>query len=160
MLVRVPSSWASSHPAKMRALRDNRRRNVANVDVVPSIVDLLGLDQRADARRLRDRLDGYSLFSPVPADRTIIGLNNNPVRHWEHKGFGVFWRDWRFVFTTVQGPRLFDLADDPRQQHDLWQQAPPTARRRVHQTIEGNPFLSRIWREYNRPKPRLFANQP
>jgi arylsulfatase A-like enzyme len=145
MLVRLPDAWRERHPDHAEALEINRTRNVANVDIVPSIVDLLGYDDRPAADSLKDDLSGHSLFAPVPRDRTIIALNNNPIRHWEHRAFGIFWRDWRFVYSNVEGPRLFDIAEDPRQQDDRWGVAPGPVREKVRGTIDAYPDLSDIY---------------
>lgn len=145
MLVRLPDAWRERHPEHAEALEANRTRNVANTDLVPSIVDLLGYDDRPAAEPLRHELSGHSLFAPVPRDRTIIALNNNPIRHWEHRAFGIFWRDWRFVYSTVEGPRLFDIAEDPRQQHNRWGQAPGPVREKIRETIDAYPDLSKMY---------------
>lgn len=151
LLVRLPKSWRRRNPDRIEGLRANTVRNVSNVDLAPTIVEALGYPEVRAAAGLRKRLSGRSLFEPVPRDRTIVALNNNAIRHWEHKGFGVFWKDWRFVYTDVEGPRLFDISDDPRQQNDRWEQAPTGVREHMLETIRGNPFLAEIWEE-SRPR--------
>jgi len=155
MMVRVPEQWRQRNPDAVDALETNRRRNVSNLDVVPTVVDLLDYETVDAADPLREQLSGHTLLEQVPANRTIIALNNNAVRHWEHEGFGIFWNDWRFVFTDVEGPRLFDIAEDPRQQSDRWNQAPPPVRQHILSTIRTNRLLDRIWssdRSDNRPR--------
>lgn len=152
MLVRAPPWWIESRPAQMQALQTNRHRNVSNLDIVPTLVDLLGYTETPDTRSLRDRLSGHSLLEPVPPDRTIIALNNNAIRHWEHQGFGVFWKDWRFIYSSVEGAKLFNLAEDPEQTTDVWGRAPEDVRRHILKTIRAHDPVSEIWTE--RP-PRL-----
>lgn len=150
LVIRVPESWPGHRPRAMRALRNNLGRNVANIDLVPTIVDALEFDRVAATKPLRDRFEGHSLLQPIPRDRTIYVLNNNAVRHWEHKSFGIYWKDWRFVFSDVQGPRLFDISEDPLQQNDLWESAPEPVRRKMLDDIEQNKYLSELW-EGGRP---------
>ncbi len=144
MLVRVPEPVASD-AIDLSELKTNRRRNVANTDIVPSIIDLVDYEHDPATRNLVDQLSGHSLLEPVPRDRTVIAMNNNPIRHWEHEGFGVFFRDWRFIYTDVEGPQLFDLEHDPLQRDDRWSRAPESVRSRILETIRGNPHLSEIW---------------
>lgn len=155
MLVRIPERWRRHHPEAADALATNQTRNVTNLDIVPTVVDLLGYDDEQAAPSLRRELSGESLLAPVPTDRTIVALNNNAVRHWEHKGFGIFWKDWRLVFTDVQGPRLFDIAEDPRQQRDRWDEAPREVREHMLRTLRENRFLREIWTTHRTPnRPR------
>lgn len=150
LVVRVPERWADRHPDAVRGLAENVRRNVQNIDLVPTIVDVLEYDQVSATGELREGFDGASLLRPVPSDRMIYVLNNNAVRHWEHQSFGIYWSDWRFVFSDIQGPRLFDIADDPEQRDDRWNRAPAAVRTNVMESIRANQYLSEIW-ETSRP---------
>ncbi|MFB6371862.1 MAG: sulfatase, partial [Bradymonadaceae bacterium] len=148
MLMRIPEKWRNRRAEAVAGLETNRERNVTNLDIVPTVVDILGYDRVEAAAPLRDKLSGHSLLEPVPPGRTIIAINNNAIRHWEHQGFGIFWKDWRFVFTDIEGPRLFDIAEDPHQKNDLWEQAPAPVRNHVLETIRDNKFLDEMWTSY------------
>ena len=72
-------------PTRMRdALETNARRLVANVDVAPTVADLLGL-------RLDESLfyAGYSLFAPIPEDRLSIAISTNAWRNWPTTAIAV-----------------------------------------------------------------------
>jgi len=150
LVVRVPETWPDRRSGQIRALRNNLDRNVANIDIVPTIVDTLEFDRMPAREPLLEQLSGHSLLQPVPRDRMIYLLNNNAVRHWEHKSFGLYWKDWRFVFSDVQGPRLFDISEDPEQQHDLWENAPEPVRQKFLDEIEQHTYLTELW-EGGRP---------
>lgn len=151
-LIRVPPSWKKQHPDRLRALRRNTGRNVANIDIVPTLIHALGYRETDVADRLRNALQGSSLFEPVPTERTLIALNTNDIRRWEHEGFGLYWRDWRLVFSDIEGVGLFDISRDPDQQTNLWEEAPERVRDHFRRVIQANHELRRIWTKYRRDK--------
>jgi arylsulfatase A-like enzyme len=144
-IIRVPTSWPTAHADRLENLRDNQDRMVANVDIVPTLLPVLGYSPGGAAASISGRLEGFNLLEPVPEDRTVIALNTNEVRRWEHEGFGIYWRHWRFVYSDIEGPRLFDIGRDPKQINDRWPTAPAPVRRHVFETIEETPALERIW---------------
>lgn len=144
-VVRAPSSWEDHHPDRLENLRVNQDRMVANVDIVPTLLPVLGFSPDGPAASLSRRLEGFNLLEPVPEDRTVVALNTNEVRNWEHEGFGIYWGHWRFVYSDIEGPQLFDIGSDPKQLDDLWPTASPPVKRHVFDTIEETPALERIW---------------
>ena len=144
-VIRVPTSWSTRHPNRLESLRKNQDRMVANVDVVPTLLPIFGYAPQGAGSEIARRLVGYNLLDPVPEDRTVIALNTNEVRHWEHQGFGIYWRHWRFVYTDIEGPKLFDIGADPEQTRDLWTTAPEPVRNHVYSTIADYPALQNIW---------------
>ena len=144
-VIRVPPSWEDEHSDRMENLRVNRDRMVANVDIVPTLLPVLGYSPDGPAASISRRLEGFNLLKPVPEDRTVIALNTNEVRRWEHEGFGIYWGHWRFVYSDIEGPRLFDIGRDPKQIDDRWPTAPDAVKHHVYRTIAEYPALEKIW---------------
>ncbi|MFG1280623.1 sulfatase-like hydrolase/transferase [Xanthobacter autotrophicus] len=63
--------------AMAEALRGNGARLIANVDIAPTLADLLGV-------ALDDGLAycGHSLFQPIPPDRVSVATSTNECRSW------------------------------------------------------------------------------
>jgi len=143
-LVYVPAAWLTDHPDRLAALRENEGRVVANLDILPTILAAIGANCDSANAGLRARLNGASLFAPLPPERNTVALNTNDIRQWEHEGFGIFRRDRRFVYSDIEGPRWFDAADR-NQTNDLWPTAPPGEKRRVLDVIDSIYHLRRMF---------------
>jgi hypothetical protein len=142
-MIYVPERWKATHPEMYAALKANETRNVSNLDILPTTVDLLGLGN-ANAS-LVAQLKGQSLIRPVDPDRLLVGLSTNGVRTWEQEGFGLAWGSYRFVCNNVDGPRFFDLVLDPSEQNDLWHAMDASRKGIVMRTIRGSYHLNRIF---------------
>lgn len=127
-LIRTPRVWETTHPEEMASLHRNERLLVSNLDVVPTILDALGCYADTSNSSLLSALSGQSLLQPIPADRYLIALSTNDIRQWEHEGFGIYRHNLRFVYSDLEGARLFDATGDPHQQVDLWPAAPDSMR--------------------------------
>jgi hypothetical protein len=127
-LIRTPRSWETGHSKEMASLHQNERLLVSNLDIAPTILDLLGCYADTSNRSLLSELSGHSLLQPVSADRYLIALSTNDIRQWEHEGFGVYRHNLRFVYSDLEGAQLFDIASDPHQRIDIWPTAPESMR--------------------------------
>jgi glucan phosphoethanolaminetransferase (alkaline phosphatase superfamily) len=141
-LVYVPERWKASHPALYTAFKANEIQNVSNLDILPTVVDLLGLT--GSNAGLVDQFKGESLVRPVNARRLLVGLSTNDVRTWEQEGLGLAWGPYRFVCSNVDGPRFFDLVTDPAEQRDRWPTLDQTQKRVVLRAIHSSYHLARV----------------
>jgi arylsulfatase A-like enzyme len=110
-------------PGRSKGLRVETR--VGTVDIVPTILDLLGIEASSSpqGRSLVPFLDGIAdpepnrpLYAETLAPRTSHGLGELRV---------LFQRDWKYI----HGPRpeLYDLSLDPGELHDLVTEEPNVA---------------------------------
>jgi phosphoglycerol transferase MdoB-like AlkP superfamily enzyme len=143
-LIRTPRTWATSHSEQMVSLRGNEMRLVSNLDVVPTILDALGCYADTANRSLLSLLSGQSLLRPVPPDRYLIALSTNDIRQWEHEGFGIYRYNLRFVYSDLEGGRLFDIAQDPHQSTDLWSTASDSMRMPFLNIVDSTFHLRRM----------------
>jgi glucan phosphoethanolaminetransferase (alkaline phosphatase superfamily) len=136
----LPEALASRYGA---ALRANGQSNVANVDWVPTLVELMGLAEQPDVQAMLQELDGKSLLHPIDPGRVIVvhnGLTNIRVQ----QGFALVRGSERLLFHPVGDVgalEFYDLAQDPEEHHDLWPTLSENARREWLGILEGYPEL-------------------
>ncbi len=124
------------------ALRVNTRRNVSNLDWVPTLVDLLGLNENAEIRAITQDLWGRSLLTPADPER-VFAVQNDRIRALSLEGFGLIRGSQQFLYHPSGGIRLYDLVKDPQSRVDLWPGLPAVERMR--------------WREATRPQPEMYS---
>jgi glucan phosphoethanolaminetransferase (alkaline phosphatase superfamily) len=149
LVIRVPRTLAEAKPAALAGLKANRGRRVQNLDIVPTIFDLMGLWSAPSLAELMDRVGGASLLEPQPADRILIALNNTETRQWTNEGFAIIRGHEKYIFTEWRGEQFHDLRGDPMERRNLWKerrdQVPWVA-----ETIRANPALEIIHRRHLR----------
>lgn len=117
--VRVPPPVAAQHPTWTSALKEWGPRNVQNLQVLPTIRDFLLLD---DQPMLDRAMHGPSLVrSPGNAGNFAAGQSTCAFRTWWQEGIYVV-RDQKKLMLCNErtSPELYDLATDPAEQHNLW----------------------------------------
>ena len=80
-------------------LKQNRKRLTANIDIAPTILELLQLNTHPSWENWRKNFTGYSLFSNIPKSRKVISLNNNQITNF-NTGLSVASVDWHYLFRT------------------------------------------------------------
>ena len=89
---------------------------VSHLDVMPTVLELLGLD-------VPDDLEGASLAGSVlsgspPDEKNIFSMyagNKTPCHHRR----AVITRRWKYVYDPEDAPELYDLETDPLEMHNL-----------------------------------------
>lgn len=152
--VRLPEAMVP--PDQTRQLLANARRTVANMDLYPTILDLLGY-----GRALRIELSsGHSLLKTVPAGRSIVMLNTGEFRQWACEPFAIARDGWLLMFHDVS--RSFELLrlDDPKEA-DVWRDLSAQARSAWLAEVAGRPILGGILAQrrlgFLPPPPRVIA---
>ena len=123
-------------------IKDNERINISNIDIAPTIAQLLHLDKSNPT--IYKKLIGKSLLNPISKDRPIIALNTNDVRHWNHEGFGIFINNFHLIFTDTKGIKAFDILKDPLQANNIWNNLNKETKSYFINTIQSNYHLNRI----------------
>lgn len=103
-------------------LRKNAALPASNVDLAPTLIDLLGLDTVPAVAEAVGVLRGSSLVRPLPPARTILAQNGDQATA-AAEGFAVIQGPRRFLHQRIYGrmhTQLFDLDTDPAQQLNLW----------------------------------------
>ena len=97
LLAYIPDGIISSD--EKNQLKKNLHRLTSNIDLAPTIVDLLNLEKESKLKTFQSNFTGYSLLKPIPQDRMIISLNNNQVASF-NTGLSVCSEDWHYLFRT------------------------------------------------------------
>lgn len=118
-MLRVPRSWLEKERERLEKLTENRDINVSILDIIPTLVETMGLLEKKHNREIAGKLSGLSLFNPLPADRPLIAVNVTDVRKLSHAAFGIVWKNYRLVYLDSGITSLFDINKDPDQQQDI-----------------------------------------
>jgi glucan phosphoethanolaminetransferase (alkaline phosphatase superfamily) len=142
----VPERWKEQYPQRMENLRRNETRNICNLDIIPTIVDVLN-DGGESNHQLIQKLKGTSLLQNVDSERIILALNTNDIREWLPEGFGIFFGKKRFVFSDTEGSGYFDVTTDKDQLHNEWKNISDAEKNFIIDIIGENAQLGRIYRK-------------
>ncbi|MEN9352927.1 MAG: hypothetical protein RL318_252 [Fibrobacterota bacterium] len=145
-VVHAPDHWNEGRKAALQALRTNRTRNVQNLDIAPTLAQVLGLKPDVRNDSLFKIWKGTPLVTPVDSLREIMTLSANDIHTSNREGFGLVQGNRRLVFTTLEGVRFFDVTKDSLQDHDLWPTMDPQEKRRWIARIEGERMTRNIWK--------------
>lgn len=86
-------------PIEKQHLKKNLHQLTSNIDIAPTIVDLLNLDNEKKLQKYFTHFKGYSLLQPIPDKRMLISLNNNQVANF-NTGLSVCSKNWHYLFRT------------------------------------------------------------
>jgi arylsulfatase A-like enzyme len=96
-LAYIPNGIISN--AEKNQLKKNRNQLTSNIDIAPTIVDLLNLEHESKLQKHIANYSGFSLLKPIPDDRMLISLNNNQVASF-NTGLSVCSKNWHYLFRT------------------------------------------------------------
>jgi glucan phosphoethanolaminetransferase (alkaline phosphatase superfamily) len=131
--VRVPPALLKEHPEWGAALAAWRDRNVQNLDVLPTVVDVLGLE--ASATQPLPELPGRSLVRAPNGDNEVRGQSTCGYRQWALEGWYLVHDDVKVIVSSIaKDVQIYDLTKDPDEAHDL--AGDPAWRERVRPWIE------------------------
>lgn len=148
MIIRLPKAITDKYPDAITILKKNKTKIVANIDILPSIIHILNADINEYNKILLSNLLGYNLFNMIPEDRISIGMTTNDIRKWEYEGFGIIWKNWRFVFSNIQNTGLYNIIEDSLQKNNLINNCPKDIRDFFENVINSNFLLKRIYERW------------
>jgi len=107
---------------KVDELKINGSLNTQNLDVIPTLMDLMGLYDKPEIRTCLNRLQGSSLLRAVDSHRTLFIVNNNSIaRYREGMSFVKDSMHYQFLLNRKpDGHELFNLLRDPQERRNLW----------------------------------------
>lgn len=80
-------------------MRKNSRQLTSNIDIAPTIMDLLELENEEILQQFKANYTGYSLLKSIPENRTVISLNNNQIANF-NTGLSVASKHWHYLYRT------------------------------------------------------------
>jgi glucan phosphoethanolaminetransferase (alkaline phosphatase superfamily) len=148
--VYVPPALAAQRPELLSQLRANSSGRVQNLDVLPTLLDGMGVLHDPALAPYAKHFGGQSLFSNIAPDRAVLVMNNNAVRTWVNEGFAIARARTKYVFSERYGEALYELDRDPQEQRNQWD-----PRRRpawVDQTLREHPELCALRSRHCNPR--------
>lgn len=111
----IPEGLISKQEAQQ--LRKNAGKITSNIDIAPTIVDLLNLEHKKELKPILANYTGYSLLKNVPSNRTIITMNNNEVARFK-VGISVLKGKYHYLHRMNIVPNreeVYNIAKDPKE---------------------------------------------
>lgn len=131
--VRIPPALAAEHPEWGPALAAWHDRNVQNLDVLPTVIDVLGLEPSAS--QPLPELPGRSLVRMPAGENEVRGQSTCAYRQWALEGWYLVHDDVKVIVSSIaSNVQIYDLKSDPNEAHDLSND--PAWRERVRPWIE------------------------
>jgi glucan phosphoethanolaminetransferase (alkaline phosphatase superfamily) len=102
---------------------NNVQRNVSNTDIVPTMLDIVGLWGRDDIAVYQDRLLGRPLTADLEEERCIMFQNKNSVSTENmFTGLGIRCGKYKYLLHSRHGKlaeEVYDLIADPNEEANL-----------------------------------------
>lgn len=98
----------------MNFVRENINKNIANIDVMPTVLDFLQIKDCPEIKNITKNLKGYSLLDKVDENRPIIVLNNNEISRYK-VGVSILKNNYHYMYRINVQPHteeLYDLGKD------------------------------------------------
>lgn len=132
------------------AMRENLDKNVSSLDVIPTLLEVLGMTGGPDIQKLLDQMLGRSLFTPVDSDRVILASNNNEISRYE-EGLSLVRGGRHYLLQVNTMPHrqeVYDFIADPLEKRDLWNTLTPAEKSRFHRAFGPYPSCMNVFRRW------------
>ena len=143
MWIHLPDSLLQN-PTLLKTLQANAdgQNAVANTDIVPTVLQLIGLDTHPSVQESLRRLPGQSLGRPLPPHRPVIMQNHNDINNrYLYGGVGLVLDGYKYLLRTEEQrvwEEAYDLRKDPREENNLWP-LPPQRRQAIYDALMAHP---------------------
>lgn len=104
------------------ALNHNLDINVANQDIMPTVLDLLNLTQSSEVESVKNNWVGESLVRPLNKSRSIVITNTNQIV-LGNTGLSLVKGNYHYLFRINSFPvteELYDFISDPWETSNIW----------------------------------------
>lgn len=150
LMVYLPEKIARHH--NMRRLMENRGRVTSNIDIAPTIIDLLKLQNNPQVKSRMANLTGYSLFRKIPQQREVISMNNNEIARFR-VGVSLVKGDYHYLWRVNVVPNreeLYNVKRDSTEQINLMDSFPKSKVRALTKNMRKYPVCRKFLRKYER----------
>lgn len=136
MMMYVPNGLLKSE--ELNNLKCNLPLLSSNIDVTPTIFDLLDLESDKDFSKYSKNYTGYSLLKPLPEDRYVITFNSNSYANF-NTGISILNQKWHYLYRTNIVPNkeeLYFWKSDPIEVQDYLFTMPTNLREEIATEFE------------------------
>jgi glucan phosphoethanolaminetransferase (alkaline phosphatase superfamily) len=137
-----PGTLTADEEAHLRALSETP---LTSVDVLPTLLDLMGMWDSPSVAPFRARMPGESLMRGGSARDAVLPLTNcSELWACAFKNWGAIQGTRKLIATTWDHQwNCFDVATDPEENHDLGPEACQDLRAYAEKTMGGRPFSAK-----------------
>ena len=137
-----PGTLTADEEAHLRALSETP---LTSVDVLPTLLDLMGMWDSPSVAPFRARMPGESLMRGGSARDAVLPLTNcSELWACAFKNWGAIQGTRKLIATTWDHQwNCFDVATDPDENHDLGPEACQDLRTYAEKTMGGRPFSAK-----------------
>lgn len=131
---------------ELNSLKQNLGNLTSNIDVTPTIFDLLDLEQNEKFAPYSKNFTGYSLLQPVPENRYVITFNSNTYANF-NTGISILNQKWHYLYRTNIVPNreeLYFWKSDPLEAQDYLFMMPANIRKDIAKEFEKHPESARF----------------
>jgi len=122
--IHVPG-WIDAPPGTLtegetEALRNKQHEYVFHVDLAPTILDLMGIEQDPGIARYQARMPGHSLLRPALSDQPLLMSNCTGVWSCAFENWGIMQKNLKLESRAWDtGWKCHDVAKDPLELQNL-----------------------------------------
>jgi glucan phosphoethanolaminetransferase (alkaline phosphatase superfamily) len=136
----------------------NTRLNASTADIVPTIINILGLRKNRQVASIYSYLNGKNLLEPVDSERGIITLNSNDIINF-NSGLSLIKSSRHYILRTNIVPYIreyYDMKSDPGETDNLVKKADIGEIEFMNSILSQNIYCKKILDcfypgKYNRP---------
>jgi len=136
--IHLPDKLARS-PGVVNALRANVNASVSNADIIPTLMALLAPTHWPELRTSLTDLSGAPLDRPLPETHAVLMQNYNDVdEKTMFIGMGLVIGKYKYLLKfneAVGEEELYDLDVDPKETHNIWENASMELRETIYSQI-------------------------
>ena len=150
LMVYLPEKIARRH--NMSRLVENQKKVVSNIDLAPTIIDLLQVQHNPQVKSRLANFTGYSLFRKIPQNREVISMNNNDIAHFR-VGVSLVKGDYHYLWRVNVVPNreeLYNLRKDSAEQRNLMDSFPKNKLKKLTKNMRKYPVCRKYLRKYER----------
>jgi arylsulfatase A-like enzyme len=119
-IVIVPESWTKNKTRYLDILDENIHKNISNLDIVPTVIDILELTKKSKNKEITQLLNGKSLLKKINSDRFIISFNYDRSEKIEKIGMCLIENKKRLLYNNLKGFEYYNLKNDSFQKINIW----------------------------------------
>ncbi|MBP6739117.1 MAG: sulfatase-like hydrolase/transferase, partial [Leptospiraceae bacterium] len=142
MMIYIPKSLQKE--SQLEKLYTNTHKNVMNLDIIPTVVDLL-LESNKDSFKTV-HLGGKSLLGEISSDRTIIISNNNEISLYK-VGISYIRNDMHYIVKINSIPKkeeLYNIRLDHFESRNIWGEQDQKKKIEMRNELNGCSVCSEI----------------
>jgi arylsulfatase A-like enzyme len=144
MMFFIPSALQSEF--NTNNLIANENRNVSNLDLIPTFIDIFGLTRDEQISDLKNQMHGQSLFSEIDPTRHISICNSSEVAS-ASVGVSAIMGDYHYLFRTNISPRreeAYNFISDVWEKNNLWESLPQDVKDKLKLPLLSYPVAKEI----------------